>query len=597
MANISLIWGNIRQNFKPHLLFFSIHTFFGMVYLWSEMLTSHPWFGKFLNLQEIDILDINQLRSLFLGFLLWSASYQIASRRGTATADMLDDASWKQMRSIIFGENLLLGLASWLISIIIGTLLSLLVFPLFGILMETPTFPFIFPVLAIAKSALFFIPAFVANALLIYFFLYPKKKVWNAYGKWQSYTWVIVAAVLLLGLYLYVSFFASPSLRQSVWFYLFIGFFFVGAIILLVILDRKIGYISIFSNQRFFGGLTGKILVVFLAVLSFLSSIQEMKILFTSYQTQQDYYQENAYTFYLEALYQDKSKLPIYEQELEQELKQKKVTYHKQQVDFLVLEEADGVRSPLTLSYSQYEKVAKQLGQPKPTKLKENEAIYFFTSVNSSYQKKSEIDEKSIAFIGYPTAFHLKSKIGSFIPGYDVMVVADEVYAEIRNVESPNVNYAVPDRYVLYMVPAWMKKNPTYASPELQVGTKLINQIEKSPKFISNQDHILNGYVGENKNYELTVRSPYGMGVNDIHFLFLSLLRGLISLIWMLFLYDRRSKQWWISFYYPLSLAIAASFVFSIDKVSITAIAVIVQVVWIHLFFSLVSKKRFHFYR
>jgi hypothetical protein len=596
LANITLIWRNMRQNFKSHYLFFIIYTFFGMVYLWSEMLTTHPWFGKFLNLQEIEILNIGQIRLLFVSFLLLSILYQIASRRSTLTPEALDITSSKQMRMVIFWENFFLGLFSWVVSIFGGMLLSFVLFPFFSDLMETPVFPFMFPTLAIGKSALFFIPSFLVSALF-YLFLYPKKNIWKSFGRWKSYAWVIVSVFLLSGLYVYLVLLSKQSIEHTIVFYLILGLFFVGAVVVLVVLDRKIGYISIFSNQCFLGGRTGKILVVCLAVFFLISSIQDMKILSTSYQTQQDYYEENAFTFYLEALYRDKSTLPFYEQELERALKQKKVAYYKQQIDFLVLQEASGERSPLTLSSSQYEKVAKQLGQSIPAKLKENEALYFFTSVNSPYFKKSETDKKSIAFVGYPTAFQLNSKTGSFIPGYDVMVVADEVYDEIRNIRTANVNYSVLDRYVLYTVPAWMKSDPTYTSAELQVGSQLINKIEGSPKFISNQDHILNGYAGENKNYELTVRSPYGMGVNDIHFLFLSLLKGLIGFMLMLFVYEKSKEAWWISFYYPLGLAILASFVFSVDKVSITAIAIGIQVVWIHLFFCFISKEKFRFHR
>lgn len=583
----------MRQNFKPYLLFFSVHAFFGMIYLWSEMLTNHPWFGKFLNLQEVEILDLNQICFLFISILLFSTIYQIASRRATLTPDTLDLTALKQMKIVIFWENLLLGLFSWVMSIVAGLLLSLLLFPLFAQLMETPVFPFVFPFVAIGKSALFFVPSFLISAILVNFLLYPKKNTLKLGEKWQANLWVIISIVMLIGLYVYIYLFSKQSFAFSI----ILGVFFIGATVILVVLDRKVGYISIFSKRRIFGGRTGKVLAVFLAVLALVSSVQDMKILITSYQTQRDYYQENAFTFYLEALYRDKTKLPLYEQELEQALKQKKVSFHKHQVDFLVLQEASGERSPLMLSYSQYEKVAKQLGQASPKKLKENEAIYFFTTVNSPYIKKSETDKKSIAFIGYPTAFQLDSKTGSFIPGYDVVVAADEVYEEIRNIRTATVDYSVLDRYVLYTVSAWMKADPIYTSPELEVGSKLINQIETSPEFISNQDHILNRYVGENKDYELTVRSPYGMGVNNIHFLFLSLLKGLIGLSLMLFVYERSKRTWWVSFYYPLVLAILASFAFSIDKISITAGAICIQVIWIHFFFCMASRKKFSFHR
>lgn len=592
MANKSLIWRNIKQNFKSHLLFFIIHTFFGMVYLWSEMLISHPWFGKFLHAQEITNLGIDQIRVWIILFILLSAGYQIAVRRGTATPDMLDAVSLKQMRLVIFWENFILGLLSWITSIIFGWILSLPLFPVFAVLMETPVFPFVFPAVSIGKSALLFLSAFLLHAFFCYLFLYPKKNVWKIYGKWQSYTWVIVSVLMLLGLYVF-----APFGKLGYGYSLLLGIFFVAVIALLMLLDKKIGYTSIFSSQRFLGGRTGKIVVGFFAVLSLVSSIQDMKILLSSYQSQRDYYQENAFTFYLEALYQDKSQLPRYEKELEAELIKRKVTYEKTQIDFLVLRETNGERSPLTLSYSEYEKVAKLLGQPKPAKLNQNEAIYMFTSVNSHYLKRSETDKKWIAVNGYPTAFQLRSKSGSFIPGYDVMVVADEVYEEIRSIRTPLINYSVPDRYVLYRVPVWMSKHPTYTSEELKLGTKLIHQIEGSSEFVSDQDHILNGYVGENKNYELTVRSPYGMGVNDIRFLFLSVMKSLIGLLLLLFLYDKSRKYWWISFYYPLVVAVIASFLFSIDKISITSVSVCIQVIWIHLLFCFVSKKRFNFYR
>jgi hypothetical protein len=187
--------------------------------------------------------------------------------------------------------------------------------------------------------------------------------------------------------------------------------------------------------------------------------------------------------------------------------------------------------------------------------------------------------------------------VGSFIPGYDVIVVSDEVYTEIASIRTPEVDYTVADRYVLYTVPAWMKDSPTYVSTELQVGTKLINQIEGSPRFISNQDHILKGYVGDNINYELTVRSPYGMGVNDIRFLILSLLKCLLGFVLMLFLYRRNEKVWWVSFYFPYGIAILSSFLFSVDRMSLTWIAIGLQLVWFHIFFFLLSKKKFTFHR
>jgi hypothetical protein len=561
------------------------------------MLIQHPWFEKFLNLQEKDVLDTKLVWFLFVLSLLFVTIYQISMRRGNITPDTLDKVSLKQMKWVIFWENAFIGFFTVIVGLVIGLLISLLIFPLFALLMETPTFPFVFPLRSIGKIVLLFLSFYLVSSLCLAFFLYPERKARKSFGRFHSYMWMIVSAVLVVLLYLYASYYGKPSFHKVPFFYLNLVVFPIICIALLFFIDKKIGYASTFTKLSNLGGLTGKLVVSFFAVLFLVSSIGDMKIFITSYQTQNAYYKENAFTFYLEALYKDKSKLAAYEKALEQELAKKKVTYQKQMVDFLILQELDGTRSPLAISYSQYVKIAKQLEQPTPSKLKENEAIYFFTSVNSSYYRKSNTDKSSIAFKGYPTAFHLQSQVGSFIPGYDVIVVSDEVYAEVASVRTSDIDYTVVDRYVLYTVPAWMKETPTYASAELQVGTKLINQIEGSPRFISNQDHILKGYSGDNINYELTVRSPYGMGVNDIRFLVLSLLKCLLGFVLMLFLYQRNEKVWWLSFYFPYGVAILASFLFSVDRVSFTWIAIGLQLVWFHIFFFLQSKKRFTFHR
>jgi putative ABC transport system permease protein len=568
-----------------------------MVYLWYEMLIHHPWFGKFLNIQEKDMMDINMVRILFVLFLLFATIYQISIRRGNITPDTLDDVSLKQMKWVIFWENVLFGFSTLVTGIILGLLISPLIFPIFAVLMETPSFPFLFPSRAIGITVALFFSAFVVSSLCLALFLYPKRKARKSFGRFQSYIWIIVSIILLLLLYLSFHFFGKPAWYSVSFFYLVLGFFFILCVASLVWMDKKIEFVSILSNQTIFSGLTGKIIVSFLAVIFLVSSIGEMKVFLTSYQTQKAYYKENAFTFYLEALYKDKSKLGEYERLLEQELTKKRVSFQKQTVNFLILKESNGTRFPLAISYSQYAKLTKQVGRALPSKLKENEAVYFFTAVNAFYHQKSEIEKNTIAFQGYPTAFHLQSNIGSFIPGYDVIVLSDEVYKEIASIRTAKVDYTIPDRYVLYTVPAWMKNSPTYASAELEVGTKLINLIEGSPLYKSDQDHILNGYTGNNENYELTVRSPYGMGVNDLRFVILALFKCLLALILMLFLYNPSKKLWGVSFYFPYGVAILSSFLFSMDRFSIIWIAIGLQLVIFHIFFFLLSKKRFTFHR
>ncbi|WP_028777536.1 ABC transporter permease [Shimazuella kribbensis] len=560
------------------------------------MLINHPWFERFLHPQEKQLLDIHLFWVFFLVFLFFSTIYQISRRREDITPDTLDEVSRKQIKGVIFWENVWLGLLSWGSGILLGLAASPLIFRFFASMMETPIFPFIFPFSAIWKSALFFIPAFLLSGLIFYFFLYPRKKG-NLHKKWQFSIRLISSSMLLLFLYGYLSFFGSIHFQQVPLFFVLLGVFFVAAVVLLYFLDKKIGIGSVFSKQQFLGGLTGKILVIFLGVLFLFSAITDMKIFLTSYLTQKNYYQENAFTFYLEAIYQDKSKLSIYQTALEQELKKQNVNFYKQVADFLIVHESEGARSPLVISASQYANVAKLMGKPNPQKLKENEGIYFFTTVNSYYQKQSDTDKHSIAFEGYPTAFYLHSNVGSFIPGYDVMVVADDVYQEIASIRTSKFNYSIPDRYVFYMVPSWMKESPNYDSPELRIGSKWINQIEGSPRFIPNQNYILNGYVGHNENYELTVRSPYGMGVNNIRFLFMSFAKGLIGWLMMLFLYERKNKFWWVSFYYPFGIALLASFLFSLDRSSFIALAIGIVTVWIHIFFFLISKEKITFHR
>jgi hypothetical protein len=584
------------QNFKSHMPFFMIHTFFVMIYLWSEMLTSHPWFGKFLDLQEKQLLDRNLIWLFFLLFLFFSTIYQISSRREDITPDMLDEISRKPMKGIMFWENVWLGWMAWGFGILLGFVASSLIFRFFAAMMETPVFPFFFSLSAIWKSVLFFIPAFFLNGLFFYSFLYPRRKKGLNLPR-KPYAWLITSSVLFLFLYGYLFLFDSIRFRQVPLFFVWLGVFFVGAVVLLFILDKKIGHVSMYSKQSFLRSLTGKILVSFLGVLFLFSAITDMKIFLTSYLTQKNYYQENAFTFYLEALYKDKSKLPQYQTSLEEELKKQKVNYYKQEADFLVVRESGGNRSPLVISASQYTNIAKQLGKPNPQKLGENEGLYFFTTINSYYKQKSDADKRSIAFEGYPTAFHLHSNIGSFIPGYDVMVVADEVYNEVANIRTNEINYSIPDRYVFYLVPSWMKHSPTYDSPELQIGSKLINQIEVSPRFIPSQDYILNGYIGNNENYELTVRSPFGMGVNNIRFLFLSLAESLIGWMMMVFLYKEKEKFWWVYFYFPFGITLLASFLFSVDNWRFIGSAIGIVLVWIHIYFCLISKKRITFHR
>lgn len=589
LSDIQLIKVNIYQNLRFYLVHIFSYMLFVILFFYSFMLLEHPWFGRFFDASDKDVIEPTFIGITFLLYMMLMVIYQAFVSRKSITFHTLHGVPIQKIRWVMFLINLTINT----ISIVLGVLLALGFSPLFfqfsALLMETSVFPFQFPTSSLIVTFFFFGTLAIISSISMVFVLRSNKTTVTEYKK-PKMPFVMCAAGLgiLVAVWMKIQFLHTSALLTGSSLVTYICIM-LGSIFLIYYAGKLLNNSLEKEKNSKLKTLAGLSVVCLL-----LMSVSNLKEVAVGVEKHQLFYKDFAFTFYLAAYAKDKSKLSVYDHLLQKQLQQKHALYQKQSYHALELQGEDG-RFPLAIRYSDYLRLATLIGDQQNHPLSANEAIYFFAMDDYFHTHLKSKDLTRLQIVGYPVTFRLQSKMGSIMPMTDVMVISDSVYNKLAKINNNDVDYTTDDEYIAYLVPQWMKGTPTYSSPEQTIGGRIVNIIEGSPKYTPTKDNVTN-YEGNNDDYDLFFRSPYGVGGCDVGDIILSFMHFVLAIPFLFFYSNWSGKQRFVYLSIPLVLTILEEFLFSITKFAFTSIALVIPSLLFIGLLVMFPKKPFRFY-
>lgn len=201
---------------------------------------------------------------LFIGYSSWAFLGSRGKQLGIYT---ILGMSPKQMKKMLFAENMLIGIGSLIVGLITGVLFSNLFFKLIRNIFVTISFGMYFPIFPLLITMILFLVLFLIISLITPYFISHKKVLWflksdQSYAKNIKISIVqILLSMLLIGL---VGYFLLPQVGNQLgdlWtpvvFLLIIGFIFlitpqIGAIYVMIKKHSKnqLRGINLFANSE-----------------------------------------------------------------------------------------------------------------------------------------------------------------------------------------------------------------------------------------------------------------------------------------------------------------------------------------------------------
>jgi putative ABC transport system permease protein len=494
MNYLNLAFQSIRRNARAYLAYFLNCVVFVVISFLSEMLLDHPWFEKYFGNEHSLGYSSLTFNFFFLVFLIFSISFFLQARKKEIALYALHGATWWQISSIIFLENIIIGLSTIVTGIVLGLSLSKLIFILLAPVVETPVFPFYFPLEVIWETTKTFGSLFLINSLVTILFIRSQKAITllkrrtlkTNRTKHSLVILLVTLALLRVVGYIYYQF-QQKNLFTDISFTVFI---YVASITAGYLIFRNFGSLLyllfkrsdpkhpvrlLWGTQQQFQTKAYTI-AGFLAALFFSSAISSTVGVITDFNKQLLSYQDYPFTYYLVANKPDNSELPVRDRVLNQQLKQAKVKYQSGTFDALVVR---GVSNSYTrvVRYSDYQTLTKILGRANPSSLQNNEVLYLASLDGVFMKQKNQEKIKDLRIVGSPTTFQLRQGTGNLIPGYDVIVVSDATYAKLATIKtysnSAPIHQLSIERYIVYLVPEWMKSPPQFLTPADNVYKKV----------------------------------------------------------------------------------------------------------------------------
>lgn len=159
---------------------------------------------------------------LFIGYSSWAFLGSRGKQLGIYT---ILGMSPKQMKKMLFGENMVIGMTALAVGLISGILFSGLFFKLIRNIFVTISFDIYFPIIPILITMLLFIVLFLIIGLFIPRFISHKKVLWflksdKSYAKnIQISKWSILLSILVLGVTIVVIIPNVGNLLGDLWTY------------------------------------------------------------------------------------------------------------------------------------------------------------------------------------------------------------------------------------------------------------------------------------------------------------------------------------------------------------------------------------------
>jgi putative ABC transport system permease protein len=485
MNYLNLAIQSIRRNARAYLAYFLSCIVFVAIYFISNMFKFHPWFSRYFYLgADFSLANLTTL-FLFLIFLVSSISFFLQARKQETALYALHGATWGQISSIIFLENIIIGLGAIVTGIVLGLSLSKLCFILLAPIVQTPVFSFYFPLKVIRETATDFGVLFLINSLITVFFIRSQKAITLLKRKQPETSRAKLSLVLffigaiLLGIAVYMDQSQQTSSFRAIFFPIF-SFVFCGIGGYLILRntgsliywlfkrnDSKRHVRLLWGTQQQFQTVAYSIAGL-LAALFFVYAITSTEAVITDIKKQQLSYQEYPFTYYLVGYESDKTKLPVLDRLLNEQLNKAKVKYQRGTFDALVVR---GIGNSYTrvVRYSDYQTLATILGRTYPTSLRNNEVLYLASLDGIFMKQKNQEAIKDLKIVGSPNNFQLRQGTGNLIPGFDTIVVSDVTYTKLATVKTNTTHAPIrqlsTERYIVYLVPEWMKSTDKALTP------------------------------------------------------------------------------------------------------------------------------------
>lgn len=206
MSFKQFIFLNTIRNKNLYLAYFMSIVFSVMVYFAFSVFSYHPYLIENIGGNVSKGMHVSQviIYAFALFFVLYSMNVFLQSRKKEFGVLLIQGMSPRQLRSMIFFENILIGVVATITGILLGLVLSSIVILASSWLFEF-AMPFYFPLQAMLLTLVAFIILFLLISLIIQFYL-PKLSIQTllksqeaGQGNLQTSTIKMIASLILIG--------------------------------------------------------------------------------------------------------------------------------------------------------------------------------------------------------------------------------------------------------------------------------------------------------------------------------------------------------------------------------------------------------------
>ncbi|WP_028776880.1 FtsX-like permease family protein [Shimazuella kribbensis] len=517
MSMSRLAFQGVRRNARSYLAYFLCNVIIVTTLFLSNILNTHPLKMKYLS-GIVDytlierILNISSFSQsvyipILLLFLFFSISFFLQVQKKEIAQFLLHGASFVQLSIILFLKQMLIGVATIISGIILGLSLSKLFFILIAPLTSMPRIlPFYFPLNAMFWTGLMIGGLFLLSALITILLIRFQKVIsllqGKSFAKSRAKSLFFVIGIVMLGV--------GKGFYAMDWDegYILIPCFCIGSYFVIAHLGAFIQQLGKWNNsptyllwgaRQRFQSKASPIAGVLAAFFFFIAIFFTHMVISDIHKKVDQPTKSSSFTYILVLNSSGKNQPYKDEIRLNQMLDQEKVSYKYKKFDALWL---DGVERTKVLQYSNYQALTAMTGQKKRPTLQDNEVLYLYDEYTNRKQQNDRVSKVlELAGISKPVQVHRESiKLFSYV---DTIVVSDNTYAKLSRLikpteltgEEPKV---LTIRYLVYLVPKWMKSDPKYGSPEFNISQrweKTNNLIARDPLFTGENEGLFGAII------------------------------------------------------------------------------------------------------